>query len=117
MAFGAATSGLANHRVAGPSTVAGYSPSIVVTIGDLLNLTDQKRTSPAVRGAGAKGGHPPPPHRESPSAPASRSISHSPSTATSARSPRASFSERRSRAREALVFLVEWVAEIGRAHV
>lgn len=32
-----------------PSTVAGYSLSIFVTIGDLLNLTDKKRTSPAVR--------------------------------------------------------------------
>ena len=39
---------------------AGYSPSIVVTLGDLLNLTDQKRASPAVRGAGATGGPPPP---------------------------------------------------------
>ena len=38
----------------------GYSPSIVVTLGDLLNLTDQKRTSPAVRGAGARRGPPPP---------------------------------------------------------
>src|SRR5690606_38864794 len=32
-----------------------------------------------------------------------------------ARSPRASFSERRSRAREALVFLVEWVVVAVRA--
>ena len=62
MAFGAATSGLTDRQVAGPSTVAGYSPSIFVTLGDLLNLTDQRRTSPAVRAPGGPiWGLPPPP--------------------------------------------------------